>query len=32
MNPLHLLWVCPLCASFGALWLALLIGGRDKHE
>lgn len=30
MNTLTLLLICPLCASIGALWMALLIGGKKK--
>lgn len=29
MNPLHLLWVIPLSASFGAVVMALIAGGKE---
>lgn len=29
MNPLHLIWICPLCCSIGVFGLAILIGGSD---
>lgn len=34
MNPLNLLWICPLSASFGLMWTCLLVaaGRSDKHD
>lgn len=32
MNPLHLLWICPLCAGIGLIVTALLVAGRDRDE
>lgn len=33
MNPLNLLWICPLSASFGVVWTDLLVaaGRSDRH-
>ena len=28
MNPLHLLWICPVCCALGVFGLAILIGGN----
>ena len=28
MNPLHLLWIVPLSAGVGALFMAIVIGGN----
>ena len=32
MNPLHLLWICPLCAGVGVAFMCLFItaGRSDK--
>lgn len=32
INILHLLWICPLSASFGVLVLAVLVAGRHGDE
>lgn len=34
MSPLNLMWICPLCASFGAVWMCLFkaAGRSDRHE
>lgn len=32
MNPLHLLWIVPLSAFSGVMFLALLIAGRDDDD
>lgn len=32
MNPLHLLWIIPLPASFGGFVIALLAGSGEKRE
>ncbi len=29
MNALHLIWIIPAAASFGAFALALFVGGRE---
>ena len=29
MNPLHLLWICPVFFSLGAISIAVIIGGSD---
>ena len=31
MNPLHLFWIIPLAASFGALLMGLIAAGRDDR-
>ena len=32
MNPLHLLWIIPLSATFGfAIAAILIVGGRGEH-
>lgn len=31
MSPLHLLWICPLCAGIGLIVTALLVAGRDDE-
>ena len=31
IHALQLLWICPLCASFGVLVLAVLVAGRDDR-
>lgn len=32
MSPLHLLWICPLCAGIGLIVTALLVAGRDNND
>lgn len=32
MNPLHLLWIVPLSATFGCVLEALLIIGKDDFK
>lgn len=32
MNPLHLLWIIPLAAGFGAFIMAIFAGGKDSQE
>lgn len=32
INILHLLWICPLCASFGVMILAVLVAGKDHND
>lgn len=33
MNPLNLLWICPLSASFGVMWTCLLVAaGREERD
>ena len=33
MNPLHLLWICPVCYFIGvALSCLCVISGRDRDE
>lgn len=31
INILHLIWICPLCASVGLVVTALLVAGRDDR-
>lgn len=32
MSPLHLIWICPLCAGIGLIAAALLVAGRDNND
>lgn len=32
MSALHLIWICPLCATLGALWIGIFKGGGDDGE
>lgn len=34
MSAWNLLWICPLSASFGAVWMCLCVaaGRSDEHE
>ena len=32
MNALHLLWIVPCAASFGALIMGVIAGGKEKER
>lgn len=34
MSPLNLVWICPLCAGIGAVWMCLCVaaGRSDEHD
>lgn len=32
MNPLHLLWICPLCASIGMGFMMFIAGAHSRGK